>query len=522
MIQFDDIFPDIAEAEGIALQVGTRRSGTTFLVRELYCSRPRCDCWGVMLVAVEATSARQPRIGAMLHYDFAPARRGEPQLALDARIQDSLAHDLAVAIAGELAKGYREVLIAHQALWRAAVDDRRHPAHARLTALLAEAEAPRPARQPRAPRTPRKARATATSGVELELAARTSGANSKVQKRFTSRLREVDDLRARVRAWQDQRPAIDRDLAIYQAEFATQRGLARQLVETLDELLVSGAIPTRARAKVARLIRDVTRELIEDGHHDLKAIHDRHSKRSYDVDAGMTESQTLAMVREMMERLGIDLEGVDLRSTDDVAKIMERELERSAEEDAPSERERTTRKKTRAQLAKETAAAAAQRDASKVLQDVFRKLAVALHPDLERDDAERARKTTLMQEVNLAYEAKDLLRLLELQLQLEKLDGSARDIAEDRLLHYIHILEEQARELASELDELELPWRRQLDVPPPLPIAPKDVLAALHLDTQNLRETTALQREDLAALRDPKQLAAWLKTVPSARGRAPY
>ncbi len=45
-----------------------------------------------------------------------------------------------------------------------------------------------------------------------------------------------------------------------------------------------------------------------------------------------------------------------------------------------------------------------------------------LHPDREPDEAERVRKTELMQRVNEAYSKKDLLQLVALQLEIEQID----------------------------------------------------------------------------------------------------
>ena len=46
---------------------------------------------------------------------------------------------------------------------------------------------------------------------------------------------------------------------------------------------------------------------------------------------------------------------------------------------------------------------------------LFRKLALALHPDRVRDESEKTRRTELMREVTRAYEQNDLARLLHLQ-----------------------------------------------------------------------------------------------------------
>jgi hypothetical protein len=53
------------------------------------------------------------------------------------------------------------------------------------------------------------------------------------------------------------------------------------------------------------------------------------------------------------------------------------------------------------------------------------------HPDREPDPHERERKTALMQRANHAYGKNDLLKLLELQLELEHIDQPAYTTLDD-------------------------------------------------------------------------------------------
>jgi hypothetical protein len=63
------------------------------------------------------------------------------------------------------------------------------------------------------------------------------------------------------------------------------------------------------------------------------------------------------------------------------------------------------------------------RTAAGSLGEMFKQLAVVLHPDLAKDEAERERRHAIMREVTKAYGAKDLARLVELQ------DGLRRGVA---------------------------------------------------------------------------------------------
>ena len=52
-------------------------------------------------------------------------------------------------------------------------------------------------------------------------------------------------------------------------------------------------------------------------------------------------------------------------------------------------------------------------------------LVKTFHPDRELDEAEKIRKTAIMQRVTDAYEKNDLLVLLELQLEFERIDAQS-------------------------------------------------------------------------------------------------
>jgi hypothetical protein len=96
-------------------------------------------------------------------------------------------------------------------------------------------------------------------------------------------------------------------------------------------------------------------------------------------------------------------------------------------------------------------------DAGKMLKDIYRKLTSALHPDRETDEAERARKNALMSEANKAYESKNLLALLQLQLKNNQFDAStAATMADDKLKLINHSLKRQLDDLQRESYELEM------------------------------------------------------------------
>jgi hypothetical protein len=95
------------------------------------------------------------------------------------------------------------------------------------------------------------------------------------------------------------------------------------------------------------------------------------------------------------------------------------------------------------------------------LRALFRRLAVALHPDKVRDDSQCAALTAVMKEVTCAYESGDLARLLELERTwLASVPCAERDADEDLarrtadLLRANTELRRQLRGLSAELKDL--------------------------------------------------------------------
>ena len=529
MMAFDHVFWDVANRESRAIQTTDHRGRpATFLFREFYCADPGCDCRRVLL---HLHWVEEKCVAASINYAFEPSRRrGEPQISLDPLNPQS---DHAEALLELFTRGilkdgeYRERLIRHYAAWKQVVDDPSHPEHAKVRNAAHGDPAFRPAfpqrkAQARA-RRGAAAAATAAAGGSQSLqrvAAKAGAGDSKLQRQFRRALQKVDRLKQQVRGWKEARPDIDTEISRYAALGEQLHGLGRAMVGLLDRMYPDPMFSKADRKKLGQLICEIAGDLIEGGSHDdLKPLYNRYSRSDFDAEAAAVDAQSAAALRSMMEMFGMEFGDADVDSLDKLKAFTEeqiREAEREAEEEAAAEEERRARRKKSAkQRAAEARREAEQRSTGKALQDVYRALAKALHPDREQDPVERARKTEVMREVNVAYEAKDLLRLLELQLELEQVAAAQADaLAEERLRHYTRILEEQARQLAVELEELELPFRLELGLAPSERLAPPGVILRVRDDAAEVKQQIATMERDLAAFQDAARLKAWLKAQP--------
>jgi hypothetical protein len=110
------------------------------------------------------------------------------------------------------------------------------------------------------------------------------------------------------------------------------------------------------------------------------------------------------------------------------------------------------KRRNKAERAAEAAARQALEEQQRLLSNtktLYRQLARANHPDLERDPARAADKTTRMQRITEAYEANDLYTLLQLLAE-----DSAEAPDDNLLTRYTQALQQQQTELKQQLNEL--------------------------------------------------------------------
>lgn len=336
----------------------------------------------------------------------------------------------------------------------------------------------------------------------------------KAQQQFNRLSKKVATLKAALRTWTAALPEIHRLIGDHEQARLAHVATVADIVRTLDHAITSGKIGKRDAQFVREVACDAALDVLRDGGpEDLKAIYKRHTGHDYDDLAAAHEIYEVERMREVLEQeLGLDFADDDaFVSIEELQAATRAKLEHLEREQAQQEARKPTRKKSgRAQAAADLKEV--QRvQADKALQEIYRKLALALHPDHERDAAERARKTELMQAVNVAYERKDLLGLLELQLRFEQVDQARLDgLADAQLAHFNKLLGEQARQLEDELLGVTMPFRVQLDIPPPRKLEPAKVVAQLRRDIALAADELARARADLARFGDLPALRAWI------------
>ena len=147
------------------------------------------------------------------------------------------------------------------------------------------------------------------------------------------------------------------------------------------------------------------------------------------------------------------------------------------------------------------------------LRELFRKLAANLHPDRAQDGADAERRTRLMQRLNAAYKANDLIGLIELQAEIGLLDATGVDAwSEERLAQYNRELAQQCKDIERELMQVEMGFCDDYGLQPARSrLKPQQLDKLLAQLKRGLEAELAAMRHDLRMLEQPQAFKRWLK-----------
>lgn len=351
---------------------------------------------------------------------------------------------------------------------------------------------------------------------------------SKTQKQFNTLIKKIEVQKKLLQEWQDTIPKYRQQVAGEYEDLWEEYNQHRvELVHLFDAAYGQKQFTKADKNKLKHLINTITSELtFEHGMEELKDLYNKYSDSDFDSENQAANEEMGEMMKSLFKEItGIELDDdVDVSSPEKLeaalkAKIAEHH-EQQTEQQRLAEEKRSKRKKTAKQLEKEAKAKQEEQNISKSIQEVYRRLASSLHPDREPDEAERQRKTKIMQEVNIAYSKKDLLHLLELQLELEHIDqAQLNNIAEERLKYFNKVLQEQLKELQQEIEFIEQGLKMQTGWAPFMDISPKKLLAKIEYDIQDVANDIARLKADLKTFQTPENLKSFLKAykIPKQR-----
>lgn len=293
-------------------------------------------------------------------------------------------------------------------------------------------------------------------------------AMSKSQKLFNSRIKKINQWKAKIQKIKDKVEVIRGQFAKELAPLESKINEARfQLVLIFAKAYDSKTFKAKDKAKLNELILSVGGDLVHHFHNEeLKAIFKKH-QAIYDElaekeQAGLSEEEKAMMEKEqkqmedfskdmlkqmIKEMTGMDIEIDDLEDMDHIEQqVREQQAKMESEaEKAFKKGKKGKKKKDKGQEQKMKDQAA---EISKTSRKIYAELIKLLHPDRSKDDIERAWKTEAIKEVTEAYQKNDFFALLQLQLKyLEQAKTSLSNLSEKQLEYYNQLLLDQMKDL---------------------------------------------------------------------------
>ncbi|OQP51966.1 hypothetical protein A4H97_25425 [Niastella yeongjuensis] len=183
-----------------------------------------------------------------------------------------------------------------------------------------------------------------------------------------------------------------------------------------------------------------------------KDLYSKYSSSNYEEELLNQEQAMQEELRDMLyNRFGLKLDPSLLTGSPDFDKI-EEELKKQWQQ---KESGKKAKPKTKKQLAKEELETQKAALKHKNIRSIYIALAKILHPDTEQNVTLKMEKEEMMKLVTVAYENKDLMQLLQLQIVwITKHDDHFNNLDATTLNAYIHLLIDQAKELEMELQML--------------------------------------------------------------------
>jgi len=261
------------------------------------------------------------------------------------------------------------------------------------------------------------------------------------QKRFQSLVTRIEAERRTLSAWQSHAPAFRQAYSEAMDPLMDELdAVTRQWAFALDEALGKDSWTATQRMTLRLLLCEAADSVLASADDpELKALFDKHADVDYDTEQRI---RLVAMKLEAEEETGLDLGNDDIASEEELDERI-RQSKAAAADAAPDSEPPSAKPHANAT------------EASRSLREIYRKLASALHPDRESDPVQRDAKTAQMQRVNQAYDRRDLLSLLQLQLDIEQIDTHhVADVGNQRLRHYNEVLSEQLEELKDEVHDV--------------------------------------------------------------------
>lgn len=338
------------------------------------------------------------------------------------------------------------------------------------------------------------------------------------QREFNRLIKKIDEYERAINDFREGlveiRQRVATELTPLQQEYFD---LKKEIVFCLDQAYESGSHTKTELKKIAYVILEISGELIDKADFmELVPLYNKYSPEPYEEG---TEEDVAAQIKDLFSMFGMDFdEEIDLKDPEKFQAQMEQKIaekeEEMAQEKRRAEERKAKRPKSQKQLEREQKKELEERTTTKSVRSVYMDLVKTFHPDRETDAAERERKTQIMQRVTDAYNKNDLLALLRLQLEFERINqNDLEGLAEDQLKSFNKLLKNQLAEIQDELETLQTHIAMMTGRHPFMISTIQDVRRFFENDLEALATDVRIAKQDRIAFEDKAKLKAFLKEV---------
>jgi len=336
---------------------------------------------------------------------------------------------------------------------------------------------------------------------------------SKAQKEFNRLVDRIEKLEkdlVEYRAGIDEvYQRIQRELMPVREDYYVQKVA---LVKCFDRAYGAGFLKKRELKKLSYLICKLAYDAIEHGgKEELIPIYDKYNEEAYEEETERARTSANEYLKDAFSKFGVEPEDeIDMTNPQGFQEQMAKNI---AEEQSQAEERSAKRPKTKKQEEKKKELKA--RSITKSVRTIYVDLVKAFHPDLESDTEVREHKTQIMHRITEAYEKNDLLGLLRLQLEFDRIDQNhIENLAESHLKNFNKLLYEQAVELNDELDQLVWQMASMSGKPASAAINLHQLRISIGHDIKELKNAVNTLKKDTKAFESHTVLNNFLKNYP--------
>ena len=331
---------------------------------------------------------------------------------------------------------------------------------------------------------------------------------SKEQKQFNRLNSQIAKEKELLLTWQNQ---ISNFKSIYSNELMPLQNqydkLKIQAVYLLDAVYANQIFTKSERKKMSYIIKEIAQDVAADDEK-IKKIYNKYSGNDYDNEQNAVNDAAIDYMKATVaEQFDIDLDHID--DPEDFMHEFSKQMQEKMEAEGVN---KATRKKSAKTLEHEAKLAKENQEISQSIKEVYRQLVKTLHPDRETDHDERARKTTLMQKINAAYDKHDLITLLQMQLEIEQIDQNCiNSISIEKIKHYNTVLKKQLQEIKQEVYFVHERFHMEFHVPVFTAFSPEKIILQIKGEIKVITEEIKYLTNDLKLWEDYNNLKEHLK-----------